>query len=130
MLNKDTRVSWDWLSREYKIKRIYEVIAWKKVIIVQDKWNDMWHRKETRKEEYIPVMIWDVLDWIEINNIEEKQHEKIRQRKWEWTQYTYTPVNSMILALYKEKRKSIENQTDNCINYIDSLLATNQPTTS
>ena len=119
MENKDTRVSWDWLSRKEKLKRIYDVVGFTRIWIY-------WHSVCSHKL----CMIWDVLDWIEINNIEEKQHEKISQRKWEWTQYTYTPVNSMILALYKEKRKSIENQTDNCINYIDSLLATNQTTTS
>jgi hypothetical protein len=28
-----------------------------------------------------PVMIKEVLDWIEVNNIEEKQHKKIAQSK-------------------------------------------------
>ena len=67
-------------------------------------------------------MIWDVLDWIESNNIEEKQHEKIKQRKSEWTQYTYTPVISMILALYKEKRKPLEEQSEYLVDYVYSLI--------
>jgi hypothetical protein len=69
-------------------------------------------------------MIKEVLDWIEVNNIEEKQHKKIAQSKWEWVHYTYTPVRARILALYKEGVGGMKGQSDYLIDYVYSLLET------
>lgn len=132
MENKDTRVSWDWLSREEKIKRIYEVV-W----TAKDNRNELamyaihkfWINKPVEvmqgilpkyRELYTPkVMIWDVLDW------NSKQWEKAIE-------------SNDILFVWWKLRQPLEEQSDECIRYLfwlisyfnSKLLETNRPTTS
>jgi len=68
-----------------------------------------------------PVMIWDVLDFLEKNNIEKKEFEKIKLRK-QWVNFTYTPVVSLILSYWKDKRLPIEKQDELLISYIFNLI--------
>lgn len=76
----------DWL--EYNDDEIYEII---------------WH----------PVMIWDVLDYIE-KNIETEDVIEIMNTKCH--------RQSMTIFYFKEKRKPIEEQLDDCIEYIYNLI--------
>jgi len=66
-------------------------------------------------------MIWDVLDFLEKNNIEKKEFEKIKLRK-QWVNFTYTPVVSLILSYWKDKRLPIEKQDELLISYIFNLI--------
>lgn len=112
MENKEKLVSWDWLSREGKIKRIYEVIWWSKFY---DKYWLSWH------DLYI-IHIWDVIQYANIviseNSNKEDYTDEIEN------------VEKDILWLYRFYTKPIEEQTDDCLDYVYSLLETNQPITS
>lgn len=73
-----------------------------------------------------PVMIWDVLDWIEKNT-----------EFWLWTWYDWPQVSDHMwqIAIYcgksfwwwlwKNMRQPIENQSDECIDYIYNLITNN-----
>lgn len=126
------------------LKKIYEVIAnddldfwckfqtckwWKiKTYICSDKhWRERIYNDEhnlvTKQSKEIdtdklyfiwhPVMIWDVLDWREIKC-------NINAKMWfdEWIE---------IFWYWKEKRKSIDEQSDECIDFIYSLIEECQP---
>lgn len=69
-----------------------------------------------------PVMIGDVLDWIYENDIDQVELHQLIERKWKDTNFTYTPSSVMVIALWKEKRKPIDDQSDECIKFIYSLL--------
>ena len=84
------------MTREEQIKAIYE-----KIWPTRFGWNKYW--------EFDFVMIWDVLDYIEKNI-------KLNQIK----------IHNIKVDndnLWKEKRKPIEEQSDDCINYIFDLIA-------
>ena len=105
MENKVKWVSWDWLSRKDKIKCIYEVV----------KPSIFWIENNKIYTLANCVMIWDVLDYVvepdDTQNLTEYKHIDIC-RSWDF------------------KRQPIENQTFECIDYVYSLLETNQPITS
>lgn len=82
------------MTKEEKIKRIYEVM-WKDRYTIECH-NSCWCIIE------VPVMIWDVLDWLLTQNI----NSKIKY--WYW-------------AIREKKREPIEKQPDECIEYIYSL---------
>jgi pyrrolidone-carboxylate peptidase len=63
-----------------------------------------------------------VLDYARINNLEEKQFKEITDRKGENTHFTYTPVESMIIALWENPRLPIESQSEEAITYIFNLI--------
>ena len=94
-------------TRQHKIDRIYEVI--KPTIF----WNtdlDSWHSNWDIK----CVMIWDVLDWIE-------------ETRFYWiSDWTYedniTLETYTILMLWSKFRKPLEEQSDDTIDYLYSLL--------
>jgi len=120
------------MTKKEKLTAIYEKIANKKLtrwcIIsihqIPDTWNGFYDpnyeiSKEDRIEDDViyvneyceddfcidevtwhPVMIWDVLDWILKNNIAKIDFEKQR----------------------KELRKPIDNQSDECIDYVYNLI--------
>lgn len=69
-----------------------------------------------------PVMLGDVLDWIYENDIDQVELHKIIERKWKDTHFTYTPASVMVISLRKEKRKPIDNQSDEIIKFVFDLL--------
>lgn len=71
-----------------------------------------------------PVMIGDVLDWIYENDIDQVELHQLIERKWKDTNFTYTPSSVMVIALWKEKRKPIDEQSDECIKFVYDLLPT------
>ncbi len=92
------------MTRDEKLKRIYEVIGYNKSI------QDYTRRLSDYEWELKWIMIWDVLDWIENNSdlyldrfcIEDCIMETINKRK--------------------ELRTPIEDQSDSAIDFIESLL--------
>lgn len=68
-----------------------------------------------------PVMIGDVLDWIYENDIDQVELHQLMERK-KYTNFTYTPASVMVIALWKEKRKPIDDQSDECIKFVYDLL--------
>ena len=92
-------------TRQHKIERIYEVI--KPTIF----WNtdlDSWHSNWDIKF----VMIWDVLDWY---------------NKVFGVDLFFDTIPDEIIILFwdrKQKRKPIEEQSDDTIDYLYSLLPT------
>jgi hypothetical protein len=81
------------LTKEEMIKVIYEEIAEQYEIY---QWPD-----NPPVIDFKLVMIWDVLDWIE---------------KWNFFD------KIVILQLWKEKRKPIEKQSEECIEYFYNLI--------
>jgi hypothetical protein len=61
-------------------------------------------------------MIWDVLDCIEENDI-----SKYRKVNW----HTYSSIDD-IVDMWEYKRKPIEEQNEECIDYIFDLINNNQ----
>ena len=126
------------LTKEQKIAKIYAEIAdktrslWCKYYYFQD-WDDYedvsinlvgtatvngYNDKHPLLEKHIiwhPVMLWDVLDWAEANieYLEEyKKFQNIYQKRECYLDIWY---------MRKEKRKPIDNQSDECINFVYSL---------
>ena len=65
---------------------------------------------------FLPVMVGDVLDWIEVNNIHEKLISQIPRGR------TFTPPYENIRVMWKTKRNPLDKQSDECISYIYNLL--------
>ena len=128
------------MTREEQIKAIYEKIADKTLsfgckIIMRDReyifiseWNKKienikWNLYLNTEAKYIldficpdkiiwhPVMIWDVLDYWE--NLEENKNY--------WWYYQYEVIKD-IIEFWKEKRKPIEEQSDDTIEFIFNLI--------
>lgn len=143
MENKEPRVSQDSLSREEKIKRIYEVIADKTLnvgcmysIAFDLDWASWWEEirmllelcdenDDITEKDYMPmwikptnewrwaiwiiwhkVMIWDVFYW----------------QKKDRTAPSSPKLRSEIVEIWWERRKPIEEQSDECIDYVYSLI--------
>lgn len=127
-------------TRESKIKRINEVMSDKTlsfwcVIIIKDNdydlqkcritwlhyWDyvfntDIWCVWEVEKCIWHPVMIWDALDWY-----------WRMQAIWEYGVAGNVVMDMKvwrILGIRWYKRKPIEEQSDDCIDYLYSLLPT------
>lgn len=127
------------LTRDEKIAKIYEVIAdktlnfgcwcllenWEAAVFVSthrdtydipdgnmyivNRENEIKvYPKNRIKEIWHKVMIWDVLDWWE-------KADNINMR---WYEDHLTPI----LSKRKYKRKPIDEQSDECINYVYDLL--------
>jgi len=134
------------MKLEEKISKIYEVIADKtlsfgcKIIFSEEKWDNreciilddywvyedwpieflwQWWEPIDRLLDYIeiiwhPVMIWDVLDWI-IKNIHEIKHYNC-DLCWR------VDILEDMLGLWENKRKPIEEQSAETIDFIYSLI--------
>ena len=91
-------------EKERMLARIYEVIAikrnWKLHSISMD-WNVI-------TSEYFPVMIGDCLDCLDSQEVQ----------KIDWRH----PAQRSLLILWKSKRLPIDEQSDECIDYIYSLI--------
>lgn len=119
MENKEPRVSQDGLSRDEKIKRIYEVV-W----TAKNQWNELavhaamklgmnvaWPVMQSICSKFQElcwpkVMIWDVLDWLYEN-------------------YWWKDVLLLfprIAIEWLEMRRPLEKQSDECIDYVYSLI--------
>ena len=84
------------------------------VIETYTKWSNtdfkiIWHQ----------VMIWDVLDYIE------KKKYKSDTEIFGFRNFWYSEKQIDILLEWKNKRTSIENQSDDCIDYIYNLIKQN-----
>lgn len=120
---------------EEKIKKIYEVIANKELSFGCIYTPDIWrlygkviegenkrfyvHNWETPCHVNIighPVMIGDVLDWLQNNGIDFKAYKDVPRWK------TYTSPTDMIRMLWQKKRLPIEDQPQECIGYIHWLI--------
>ena len=75
-------------------------------------WNDMTETNYLESIIWHPVMIGDVLDWID-NKIWISNHE--------YEEFVINEVNIAIL-LWGEYPKPIEEQSDECIDYVYSLI--------
>ena len=113
------------MLNQEKIDKIYEVIADKTEMVM---WGKSWNFQAIleRPKDY-PVMIWDVLDWI--------QNKIIWWDTWVWYFYERDVWDWVYLALTtswyyandlgkvrKHKRKPIEDQTDETIDFVYSLV--------
>ena len=116
----------DWLSREDKIKRIYDVVWTVKsqrnelavFAAMKVGMNKSWPVLQSicsKFEElcWPKVMIGDVLDWFWHNRSE------ILCLSKEYKPH-YNLVNLFIF--WGKKREAIEEQSDNCVDYVYSLL--------
>lgn len=128
------------MTREEKIRAIYKEIANKeitlgcKIFIEGEKWvivdedkywewiatlrGDWWVTREKPEYEFEvvghPVMIGDVIDWIELywsGYAQDLRFSKERKRKID-----------IILLQWDKKRKPIEEQSDECIDFIYNLI--------
>lgn len=103
------------------IQKIYKVIADKTLSFgckffhkgTGEIWrySYIWKDKDMTKWIKIiwhPVMIWDVLEF----------SDKLDKK---WKRYWYTLCNR-IIDLWKDKRKPIDDQSEECIKFVHSLL--------
>lgn len=127
------------MTREERIKAIYEAMANKKrtfgcicrindgedVIFIRQ--NKTWSYLSIRENEeftvslwytpeiiWHPVMIWDVLDWIEpywSGHVQSVEFTERRRRKM-----------NLVLLQRDNKRLPIDEQSDGCIDYVYSLI--------
>lgn len=74
------------------------------------------HQSDEGTWHFLPVMIGDILDWVEVNKIHEKLISQIPRGK------TFTSPYEMIRVLWKTKREPLDKQSDDCISYIYNLL--------
>lgn len=64
------------------------------------------------------VMIWDIMDYLEKNNLSEYIDWVTFDDIWNLQEF-----DNYILKDWKEKRKPIEEQSDDLINYVFDLIA-------
>jgi len=81
-----------------KIEKIYEVIAERTFHKTQTEMKPTWHS---------PVMIWDVLDWMQ-------------PKYWIWIPDLEN--RSEVCMKREHKRKPIEEQSEECIDFIYNLI--------
>ena len=124
------------ITRESKIERIYEVISdktlspwcytnWWVIIDIfsiplaySNNTNtiDKLHYEilrtgvEINENKGHPVMIWDVLDWLTVND--------------EYTPFDYFETFEYLDKRWGKLRKPLEEQNNDCIDYLYSLLPT------
>ena len=127
------------LEREQKLEAIYKEMAnkklklwckckshnWENVIFIRQ--NKTWSYLSIRENEeftvslwytpeiiWHPVMIWDVLDWIEpywSGYVQSVEFTERRRRKM-----------NLVLLQRDNKRLPIDEQSDGCIDYVYSLI--------
>ena len=116
------------MTREEKLEAIYKEMANKELtpwccveIKAQNECGDFtyclsrWDERPTTEIKEIiwhPVMIGDVLDWID-NKMGVSNHE--------YEEFVINEVNMAIL-LWLEYLKPIDEQSDDCVNFIYSLI--------
>jgi len=86
------------------------------ILIEKNVYKDIDRNPKEKEYKIIwhPVMIWDVLDWID------KEHKLF---------FTYKEENSpltlwadKVVNLWKDKRKPIDDQSEECIDFIYNLI--------
>lgn len=130
------------ITKQEKIDAIYEKIAnkeltfWCKIllespsdwrieedIVISDKYNSSsvrWRQYRLILKDYIkeiignPVMIGDVLDYINEDIYPGAGYDEVFYHSWESVVDT--------IKLWEEKRKPIEDQSDDCIDFIYDLI--------
>lgn len=125
------------MTREEKLEAIYKEMAnkklklwckckshnWENVIFIRKNrgWEYLFLRKNKEfmiplwyspKIIWHPVMIGDVLDWID---------EKMGVSNHEYEEFVINEVN-MVVLLWGEYLKPIEEQSNECIDYVYSLI--------
>ena len=128
------------MTREERIKAIYEAMAnkkrtfgcrwktlnWESVTFIRKNrgWKYLYMRRNkefmiplwyTPKVIWHPVMIWDVLDWIEpywSGYVQSVEFTDRRRRKM-----------NLVLLQRDNKRLPIDEQPDGCIDYVYSLIS-------
>ena len=118
------------MTTEQKIQNIYDVIE--PTFMDCFPWDD-------RLECESVLLIWDVFDWMEKNNTQETCCVKCYSTKWmeyrsddEWyckncnekSNSVYT--DRELIYLWTTKREPIEKQTEQCIDFVYSLLSLTQ----
>lgn len=100
------------MTREEKISQIYEVM-WENSYTIEC-YNSCWCVME------VPVMIWDVLDWMYGNKKEcDPVYIKSVTR---WPNEMVGNNREFLITIWGEYRKPIEDQTDECIDFIYNLI--------
>ena len=127
------------MTREERIKAIYEAMAnkkrtfgcrwktlnWESVTFIRKNrgWKYLYMRRNkefmiplwyTPKVIWHPVMIWDVLDWIEpywSGYVQSVEFTERRRRK-----------KNLVLLQRDNKRLPIDEQSDECIDYVYGLI--------
>lgn len=100
------------MTREEKLEAIYDEID--RTIVFFNQFGGIEFDWDWENYEFLPIMIWDVLDWIEPywrGGAQDTKFSKERKRKVDIT-----------LLQWDNKRKPIEEQSDECIDFIYSLI--------
>lgn len=95
------------IDQQTKINKIYKVIAEPRYFEVQNLQN--WETITVLEQS---IYIWDVLDW----------NEKVEMTYIRYENWVIEYVESAILCERKDKRKPIEHQSDECIDFIYWLI--------
>lgn len=95
--NRIAYLIWKDYNENWEFNNRYRMIDDWENIFTGVVWNVIWH----------PVMIWDVLDWME---------QRVTDVEW-------MPLFMWIMqSTWKHKRKPIEEQSEECIIYIYNLI--------
>lgn len=109
-------VVWTWIENYFEHTICNETITFQ----VCDMWREETHNKfpiyYIEKIIWHPVMIWDVLDLIH-----KLYEEDVKRDEYMAEEYNER-ITIHLLNIWKDKRKPIDHQTDECIDFIYSLI--------
>lgn len=112
------------MTKQDKLARIYEVIAPREVEEINETW--VWFIGE-RTLSIWPVMIGDVIDYIESKNIAD-DFFCVKYTRWDEIPFN-SNIWSWTFLLYKKRRLPIDEQSDKCIDFVFDILDwVHQPT--
>lgn len=102
----------------YDVILVWQMIYWEKYFVRSDSlWYDVewvYEKDWTFETIWHPVMIGDVIDWIE-------PYWKGYAQDVKFSQERKRKIN-IVLLQWDKKRESIETQSDECIDYVYSLI--------
>lgn len=102
-------LQWDWKFWSEKSKFHWDLMVDWELSSYSVKLNELWETPWNNTFEIIwhSVLIWDVLDYWQIN--------------WLWL-CSMNDISEAILLLWENKRLPINEQSEECINYIYNLI--------
>ena len=101
---------------------------------LEDNWPsyDDWQRSNIDEEEFTciteviwhPVMIWDVMEYLENKSQSQiVEHEDDEDEDWFYSREDYYEDVAEISDCWKDKRLSIDEQSDECVDFVYSLIS-------
>ena len=114
------------MTREEKLEAIYDEID--RTIVFFNQFGGIEFDWDWENYEFLPIMIWDAIDWIE-----NKKFDVNAPIMWFWFEdedydndtklyFIQRHYSEKTCAIWESKRLPIEDQSDECIDFIYSLI--------